>query len=1471
MIKWDDPDHTGSDHGLSIDDVSIAWTVPAATNTSVQFVSTSSSVAENGTSTNLALAITNFDATNATNVTIAAIGATGRITTFTTPVVFPANNGSNQNCVVNLDNNALCDGDANVTFTITGVTGGTGSPSIGTNASHVLTITDDDVCTSVQFVSTSSSVSEAAGTTNIPLAITNFNAANATSVTIAATGATGRITTFTTPVTFPANNGSDQNCTVTLNNNILCDGDEAVTLTITGISGGGGSPFIGANNVHTLTVQNDDVCTSVQFVATSSAVSEGVGSTNIPLAITNFNAVNPTSVTISATGATGRITSFTTPVVFPANDGSNQNCVVTVDNNLLCDGNENVVLTITGISGGGGSPFIGTNDVHTLTINDNESPVDPVANSGTAVSSSGFTANWTPISGATNYYLDVYTLTPTVTDDFTDGNFTASPTWSGSTSEYTVLTNGTLPSGSASTDGSFIGSTSTTGLSALTIASTETEQWKFSWGTANFSGSSSNRCGVVLMSDAAITSIDDAFDGYYILIGVNGSTDPIELWRSSGLSKTKVGDFPSSPNFASNALQNGLNVRVTRNGSGQFELFYGTGFTYASEPVSSAGTLTDNTHTTSSRFGVFTDFANPSASRRVYLDNIVLGGVPAYVGIYNNSDAGTATSAVIGGLDPSTTYYYVVRATGGCATANTSNEIMVTTDAAVTTYYSQGTGDVSDAIWATTPVGTPAVATFDATTDMVVQNGHVVTSTNSEEVQNLTVEVGGTLVLETGTNMNVNGPTVVINGTLSPAVDSDVSLVSNATTSLSTTGTASFYNLNSNVNLGVTVSGNVDIYGTLLLQQGDFDASTATVRLRSTASGTGSLGPIGLFTTYSGDLTVERYIPAGATRWRLLGSPVGSATVADWDDDFITAGFPGSNYPTFDSPVGSGILWPSVREYDETAAGGPNEGLNGVASTGTGLDVAKGFAAWCGDNLGGTGAFTIEVSGPPTIADSPIDFEVNYTDQSTIANDGWNLVSNPLPSAIDFTDVSLGNNMFNGYYVYNPATGNNVVWNEGSGTSFPPGILNGVIASSQGFWLKAIAASPGITSVSESAKVSGNGTGLFGGDQVADLPMVRLRIGSAINSYSDEAAVVFAYGTPGFDATMDAAKMPFHDAAAPMISTMTTEGDEVMVEMYGAYSTDIAIPVKAVAGVSGTYTITSYISGQTLSCLWLEDLQTGSITALTDGATYSFQLAAGTSTTPRFVLHGTAPLPFAAQDGECGPTSGMAEVEVGGTPADVTWTTAAGAVLLSQPNSTGTATYGNIAAGNYTVRVGSTSVCGELTQDFTIATEGTEVEASFTAEGTVLVNEATSFSNSSTAGASYLWNFGDGGTSTEVEPTHTYTVPGTYTVTLTVTLDNCISTTTGTVTATVSTDIATATSTGVNAWGTAQGITVEHGYSTGVTTIEVLDATGRVHLQRQAEGAGRTLLPGTSLTTGIWFVRVSHGADQHSFRVPLVR
>jgi hypothetical protein len=235
-----------------------------------------------------------------------------------------------------------------------------------------------------------------------------------------------------------------------------------------------------------------------------------------------------------------------------------------------------------------------------------------------------------------SYYLSFVFLCCAVsfgygqTDDFTDGNFTLNPVWSGDTANFSVLTNGTLPNGSAATDGSFLGSNASTGSIAITTPSTEVSEWEFSLGSPNFNPSSSNSFGVVLMSNTAVTGniTGSSWNGYYLKIGVDASADRIELWRKNGAGfGLPVGDFPSSPIVASGALRNGLNIRVTRSALGEFELFYSTGFTYPATPTTSAGTLTNNDITTSNFFGIYSKFNNASTSRRVYIDNIVLGGI----------------------------------------------------------------------------------------------------------------------------------------------------------------------------------------------------------------------------------------------------------------------------------------------------------------------------------------------------------------------------------------------------------------------------------------------------------------------------------------------------------------------------------------------------------------------------------------------------------------------------------------------------------------------------------------------------------------------------------------------------------------------------------------------------------------------------------------------------------------------------
>lgn len=95
------------------------------------------------------------------------------------------------------------------------------------------------------------------------------------------------------------------------------------------------------------------------------------------------------------------------------------------------------------------------------------------------------------------------------------------------------------------------------------------------------------------------------------------------------------------------------------------------------------------------------------------------------------------------------------------------------------------------------------------------------------------------------------------------------------------------------------------------------------------------------------------------------------------------------------------------------------------------------------------------------------------------------------------------------------------------------------------------------------------------------------------------------------------------------------------------------------------------------------------------------------------------------------------------------------------------ASFAFTSSGNKTIRLTSSIPgCEEITEQTITINSGPT--ADFFAP-TVCQNEAMQFTNTSTSGVSYLWDFGDGVTSTNENPSHVYTVAGNYSVQLTTT------------------------------------------------------------------------------------------------------
>ncbi len=274
-------------------------------------------------------------------------------------------------------------------------------------------------------------------------------------------------------------------------------------------------------------------------------------------------------------------------------------------------------------------------------------PAAPVATAATGVSSTGFTANWNAVSGATGYYLDVYTISGSTTTDTVAG-------W------YFRVNNSTNQTADA-------GNVNNVGIQTINGVGVGTISWPAGPGAPN-------------TSSVSATGWDNGVDSKYWEVIVN----------TIGASSIKV----SSRQFGSNT------------GPRDFKLQYKIGVAGAWTDVTGGTVVVANSWGSGDLINVLLPAAcdNQSAvhlrwvcTSTVSVNNstvasggtsrisaiYVLGDVGGTTTTYIHQDlsVGNVTSYDVTGLSPNTTYYYVVRAENGAGTSSNSNEISVVTPA----------------------------------------------------------------------------------------------------------------------------------------------------------------------------------------------------------------------------------------------------------------------------------------------------------------------------------------------------------------------------------------------------------------------------------------------------------------------------------------------------------------------------------------------------------------------------------------------------------------------------------------------------------------------------------------------------------------------------------------------------------------------------------------------------------------------
>lgn len=491
-----------------------------------------------------------------------------------------------------------------------------------------------------------------------------------------------------------------------------------------------------------------------------------------------------------------------------------------------------------------------------------------------------------------------------------------------------------------------------------------------------------------------------------------------------------------------------------------------------------------------------------------------------------------------------------------------------------------------------------------------------------------------------------------------------------------------FHGLRVDVGDSLILFTDIHLTGAMQPNTGVFDWNNRRVTLLSDAVNTGSIGEIKSGAEILGDtIAYHRFFPAASGNWRMICSPLTDATFEQWNDDIPTTGFPGSNFPNYPSAANP---WPSIRTYNESITGdNMHSGFEGIENITQPIENGEGY-------------FTYFIPSP-TLIDMEGTFkrgermwELSHTNSNSDPyQDGWNLLGNPYPSAIDW-DSQLGwskNNIASAVYAYDPITGQYSSYINGVMT----GQMNGQIGSFQAFWVKA-EGSNATLSITEKAKVNTNGV-FMKSTNSATQSLVRIRLKTSNANVFDEAVLGFHFGaTPEFDSQLDAYKFFATNANLPNLAVVSDlESRQPMsVAMVNVPEEDMIVDLHVRKGVYSALTLENTLvdSFEEDLCLVLEDRELEVRVPFNQGDSYDF-VPAEMDLGERFAVHVSATLDVAVLHEGCpGADDGSLVVQgFGDAPWSFTWFDEMGQVIQTTTESTVADVMSDLTPGFYEVEV----------------------------------------------------------------------------------------------------------------------------------------------------------------------------------------